>query len=168
MEKQMKSNIPATSLKRPQRSQNSSWQYYAVTVVCGAVLVAGFLLAARQHFSSMEYGLQNGKLRRQLEELQSEKRRLLLNREVAVTPIELRKAVKRIGFMDTPSVQADSVKPQNASVQRSVTKTAESGKPADKTGNKVMKTVINSPVIRPPAPDKQARRDTTNQKKDRT
>jgi len=168
MEKQMKSNIPPASIQRPQRSQNSSWQYYVVTVVCCAVLVAGFLLAARQHFSSMEYGLQNGKLRRQLEELQSEKRRLLFNREVAVTPIELRKAVRRIGFMDTPSMREDSIKPQNASVQRSVAKTIESAKSAaDRTGNKVMKTVINAPVNRP-ATDKQARREPTTQKRDRT
>ena len=90
----MKSNTPSERISRLQRPQASGWQYYVVAVVCCVVLVAGFLLAARQHFSSMEYGLQNSKLRRQLDELQSEKRRLLLNREVAVSPIELRKAVR--------------------------------------------------------------------------
>jgi len=85
----MKSNTPSATISRPQRSQAPGWQYYAVAIVCCAVLVAGFLLAARQHFSSMEYGLQNSKLRRQLDDLQSAKRRLLLNREVAVSPIDI-------------------------------------------------------------------------------
>jgi hypothetical protein len=168
MEKQMKTTIPATSIKRPQRQTGSSWQYYAIAIVCCVVLVAGFFFAARQHFSSMEYGLQNSKLRRQLDELQSEKRRLLLNREVAISPIELRKAIRRIGFVDTPSTQFENIRIQSSAAQRSVIKTVEQIKaPADKTANKILKTVINAPVNRPSG-NKQARRESANQKKDRT
>lgn len=165
----MKANIPPAVIKRPQRPPSPSWQYYLVATVCCALIVAGFLLAARQHFSSMEYGLQNSKLRRQLDDLQSENRRLLLNREVAVSPVELRKAVKRIGFIDTPSSEAEIERLQQQPAQKSVIKAVETVNPAaGGHDNKVLKTVINAPVNRPPASDKQARKDSTVQKKDRT
>jgi hypothetical protein len=167
MEKQMKTTIPSGSISRPQRSQNSGWQYYAIATVCCAALVGGFFLAARQHFSSMEYGLQNSKLRRQLDELQSEKRRLLLNREIAVSPIELKKAVKRIGYMDTPT-RSENIQAQNPAAQRSVIKVVDAKKEStDKPANKVVRTVISAPVNRPTG-EKQARRDSASQKKDRT
>ena len=67
-----------TSPKNTRPRQTQSWQYYATATACCVVLVAGFFFAARQHFSSMEYGLQNSRLRRQLDELQSEKRKLLV------------------------------------------------------------------------------------------
>jgi hypothetical protein len=168
MEKQMKTTNPSASITRPQRPKSSNWQYYTVATVCCAVLVAGFFFAARQHFSSMEYGLQNSKLRRQLDELQSEKRRLLLNREIAVSPAELKKAVRRVGFIDTPSVQPVTASAQNPAAQRSVIKTVEqTADSSDKSTNKIVRTVISTPVNKP-AGDKQARRDTPNQKKDRT
>jgi len=164
----MKTTIPATSITRPQRPKASNWQYYSVAILCCAVLVAGFFFAARQHFSSMEYGLQNSKLRRTLDELQSEKRRLLLNREIAISPIELKKAVRRIGFVDTPSSQAETIRAQNPAAQRSVIKAVEEVKvPSDKPANKIVRTAMVSPVNKSAA-DKQARRDSTNQKKDRT
>ena len=168
MEKQMKTTIPSASITRPQRSQSTNWQYYTVATVCCAVLVAGFFFAARQHFSSMEYGLQNSKLRRQLDELQSEKRRLLLNREVAISPAELKKAVRRVGFVDTPSIQSVAISSQNPAAQRSVINTVEQTKTsADKPANRVVKTVISAPVGKPSG-DRQARRENPNQKKDRT
>jgi hypothetical protein len=168
MEKQMKTTFPSASIKRPQRPPASNWQYYAVATLSCVVLVAGFFFAARQHFSSMEYGLQNSKLRRQLDELQSEKRRLLLNREIAISPIELRKAVRRIGFMDTPSTQAETIKAQNPNAVRSVVNVVDStSNPAGKGSNKIVKTVISAPVNKPVG-ERQARREPTNQKKDRT
>lgn len=163
----MKNTIPATSITRPQRPKASNWQYYCVATLCCAVLVAGFFFAARQHFSSMEYGLQNSKLRHALDELQSEKRRLLLNREIAISPVELKKAVRRIGFMDTPANQAMTIKAQNPAAQRTVIKAVEEVKGSDKPSNKVVRTAMVSPVNKPTG-DKQARRDTTNSKKDRT
>jgi len=163
----MKNTIPATSITRPQRPKASNWQYYAVATLCCTVLVAGFFFAARQHFSSMEYGLQNSKLRRQLDELQSEKRRLLLNREVAISPVELKKSIRRIGFVDTPSSQAETIRAQNPAAQRTVIKTVQEAKiPVDRSANKIVRTAMVTPVNRPS--DKQAQRTATIQKKDRT
>jgi hypothetical protein len=165
MEKQM--NTFKTPNKNARPDQTQSWQYYATATVCCVVLVAGFFFAARQHFSSMEYGLQNSRLRRQLDELQSEKRKLLVTREVSLSPIELRKAVRRIGFMDSPANHNDGIRTENVSLQRSLVGATES-KRSDMPSGKVVKTVMTAPVNKPPAMDKQARRETTNTKKDRT
>ena len=165
MEKQM--NTFKTPIKNARPRQTQTWPYYATATACCVVLVAGFFFAARQHFSSMEYGLQNSRLRRQLDELQSEKRKLLVSREVSMSPIELRKAVRRIGFMDSPASHVDAIKAGNLPLQKTVLEAVQSKK-ADLPPSKVVKTVMSAPVNKPPAMDKQARRETSNTKKDRT
>ncbi len=70
---------------------------YVLMVVCGLVLVSGFFLAAREHFSSMDFGMKNSKLRKQIDDLQAEKRRLLLARETSLSPAELKKAAQKAG-----------------------------------------------------------------------
>src|SRR5437660_795275 len=139
MEKQMKNTIPATSITRPQRPKAPNWQYYSVVTLCCAVLVAGFFFAARQHFSSMEYGLQNSKLRRDLDALQSENRRLLLNREIAISPVELKKAVRRLGFVDTPAIQTVNFHGQSPAALRAVVKAVDEVKgQTEKPANKIV------------------------------
>ena len=56
-------------------------------------LVAGFFGAARQHFSSIDYGIKNSKLRQQVEELEAENRRLL-------SPGEIKKFAKGFGMVE--------------------------------------------------------------------
>lgn len=68
---------------------------YVLMVVCGLVLVSGFFFAAREHFSSMDFGMKNSKLRKQIDELQAEKRRLLLAKETSLSPAELKKAAQK-------------------------------------------------------------------------
>jgi len=145
----MKTNRkPTPTISRQAPRRRSNWQYYAAAVVCCMVLVAGFFFAARQHFSSMEYGLQNSLLRRQLDELQAEKRRLLLSREVTLTPTELKKAVRRIGFVDdTDNIKNTPVTAQIAPTQKTVVKTVQVAKPnAAPSENKVVPTVMSAPV----------------------
>jgi hypothetical protein len=69
-------------------------------LVCGLLLVSGFFFAGRQHFSSMDYGMKNSRLRRQVDELEAEKRRLMLAREVSLSPNEIKKAAKKSGLTD--------------------------------------------------------------------
>ena len=161
---------PTPTISRPAPKRRPNWQYYTVTVLCCAVLFAGFFLAARQHFSSMEYGLQNSRLRRQIDELQAEKRRLLLNREVTLTPNELKKAVRRMGFVDdTVITKNEPTKPGSVSAQNAVVKTAEVLKPNRLIPvNKIIPTVINSPVNKTTLTGKVARRESVSPKKDRT
>jgi hypothetical protein len=77
------------------------WSYFVVIAICGCIIAAGFLLAARQHFVSMDLGMKNSTLRKQLEELESENRRLTLAREVALAPAEITKTAKGLGFVET-------------------------------------------------------------------
>ncbi|MEZ5345109.1 MAG: hypothetical protein R2681_06075 [Pyrinomonadaceae bacterium] len=72
------------------------WKYCILTLVCGLIFVAGFFMAARLHFSSIDYGFKNSKLRKELDKLDNEKRRLVLEREMALSSIS--KTAEKIGF----------------------------------------------------------------------
>lgn len=73
-------------------------KYSFLIVMCGSILVVGFFFAARQHFASIDYGIKNSKLRNQLGELQAEKRRLLLAKEVSLSPAQIQKTAQRLGL----------------------------------------------------------------------
>ena len=125
-----KINWPITTLQ-PLR-------YSLLTALCGALLVAGFFFAARQHFSSMDYSIRNSRLRKQLDELEAEKRRLLLAKEISLSPAELMKAAKRIGYRDTAAASTISdgqMRPAQAAAVRS-----------EPIAAIVKKTVISEPV----------------------
>ncbi len=72
------------------------WKYCILTLVCGLIFVAGFFMAARLHFSSIDFGFKNSKLRKELDRLDNEKRRLVLRREMALSSIN--KTAEKIGF----------------------------------------------------------------------
>ncbi len=74
------------------------WQMYLVIVVCVALLVAGFFFAGQQHFSSIDFGMKNSRLRKQIDDLEAEKRRLMLVREMSLAPTEIRKAARKTGL----------------------------------------------------------------------
>lgn len=71
---------------------------YLLIAMCMMLFVAGLFFAGRQHFSSMDYGMKNSRLRKQIDELEAEKRRLLLAREVSMSPAEIKRAAKRVGL----------------------------------------------------------------------
>ena len=77
-------------------------------LVCGLLLVVGFFGAARQHFASIDYGIENSKLKKQIEELKSEQVRFKLAKEVALSPAEIKKSAKKMGFteMTASNIQA--------------------------------------------------------------
>jgi hypothetical protein len=90
---------------RQQQSTTSRWRAYSLILVCILTLVCGFFFAARQHFSSMDYGMKNSRLRRQVDELEAEKRRLLLAREISLSPGEIKKAARKTGLMATAGME---------------------------------------------------------------
>ncbi len=94
---------------KPRQPQNGSkrWRTYSLMFVCGLTLVSGFFFAARQHFSSMDIGMKNARLRRQVDELEAEKRRLLLAREISLSPAEIKKAAKKAGLADPAIVSGE-------------------------------------------------------------
>jgi len=125
------------------------WSFMILVMVCACVVAAGFFFAARQHFTSMDYGIKNSKLREQLENLEAEKRRLLLAREVALSPVAVRKAAREIGLRQASeeivAVQV-SRKPQvevNNAAQGNVVQAISSRKAESAT---VIPTVMSRPV----------------------
>ena len=133
--------------KKPRHSESSqrgiSWKYSVLTLMCGAILVTGFFFAGKLHFSSMDYGIRNSRLRKQLDELESEKRRLLLAREVSLSPAELIRGARRIGFLQhTESPEVAKALPSTESVRSKV---------ANATVPVIQKTVISRPVEPPKA-----------------
>lgn len=124
-------------------------RYSLLTVLCGVILVAGFFFAARQHFSSMDVSIKNSRLRKQLDELESEKRRLLLAKEISLSPVELMKAAKRIGYRDTATTFSDGqIRPAQAIAIRS-----------DAATEIIKKTVISKPVEDMPVKNDKAGRE---------
>ncbi len=81
-----------------------SWRYLLITIIGVVAVAAGLFFAATRHFSAMELGITNAKLRNQLQDLQNEKRRLDLEREIALTPAELRKTARSLGLREQPMV----------------------------------------------------------------
>ncbi|HVQ56309.1 MAG TPA: hypothetical protein VMS29_06100 [Pyrinomonadaceae bacterium] len=65
------------------------WRFVLLTAICACILAAGFFFAARQHFSTIDLGLKNSKLRKQIDDLESERRRLVLAKEVSGSPIQI-------------------------------------------------------------------------------
>lgn len=160
---------PAPTLRNSAPKTAPSWNYYvAATAVC-CVLVAGFFLAARQHFSSIDFGIKNSRLRRQLDELQAEKRRLMLSKEITLSPGEIRKAAKRVGFFDASQAERVSLTSTSPAAQRTAVKAIETSRPVNApTTNKVVPTVMVEPVNRPAKQDRQAQLLTVKDRRDRT
>lgn len=88
-----------------------SIKYVILGAVCALILVVGFFGAARQHFASINYGIKNAKLKKQVEELKSEQRRLQLNRELALSPSEIKKSAKKIGFTEMTAKNIQTFQP---------------------------------------------------------
>lgn len=82
---------------------------YVLTLSCVALLASGFFFAAHQHFSSMDFGMKNSRLRRQIDQLEAEKRRLMLSKEIALSPTEIKKAVKKAGMLDPVPTESQPV-----------------------------------------------------------
>ncbi|HUR98514.1 MAG TPA: hypothetical protein VMZ26_10665 [Pyrinomonadaceae bacterium] len=125
-----------------------SWSFMLLVIVCACVVAAGFFFAARQHFTSMDYGIKNSRLREQLQDLQTEKRRLLLAREVASSPIGIRKAATAIGLRESYDVAAVQVS-GGKGVSKVTPATVVSAKPASAKSsdtNGVIRTVLTAPV----------------------
>ncbi len=102
-------------------------RYCILTLTCGLILVVGFFFAASQHFSSIDFGIKNSKLKKQIEELETDKRQLILAREIALTPSEIKKAAKKIGFTEMTASNIEVFRP---------TVTSETNQKLNKTDQK--------------------------------
>lgn len=87
------------------------WKYCFLTLACGLMLVVGFFFAARSHFASIDFGIKNSRLRKQIEELESDKRRLILSKEIALSPAEIKKAARKIGLTEMTASNIEVYRP---------------------------------------------------------
>jgi cell division protein FtsL len=79
-----------------------------ILFLCGAVLSGGFLFAASRHFKAINYGYKNEQLRKEHERLLEEQRRLMAERETAVSPVNLERAARQIGMKPASAQQINS------------------------------------------------------------
>lgn len=109
--------------KKNQRVQKGRepipWRYCLLTLGCGLILVTGFFLAARQHFSSIDFGIKNSRLRKQIENLEGDKRRFILAKEIALSPAEIKKAAQKLGFREMTASNIEVYRPVNNTKEKS-------------------------------------------------
>lgn len=84
----------------PAETEPAKWLYILLTIACAAFLAVGFFFAARQHFASMDLGMKNSNLRKQIEEMESQKRQLTLAREMVRSPAEMKRIATNKGFRE--------------------------------------------------------------------
>ncbi len=124
-----KRNLPKTRSSKVTRQRDPiPWKYCLLTLACGLLLVVGFFYAARSHFSSMDFAMKNAELRKQIDDLKSETRRLKLAREIAQSPAEIKLAAQKLGLTMMParSIQITETRyVENKSDEKEKSKTAE-------------------------------------------
>lgn len=81
-------------------------RYRFLLLACCLLLIVGFFFAARQHFASMDFSMKNSRLRKMSAELEDDKRRLMLAKEIALSPGEIKKAAQKIGFTTTAAINS--------------------------------------------------------------
>jgi predicted nucleic acid-binding protein len=130
------------------RKAGARSKYLLLAAVCGVIFVASLFFAARQHFSSIEYSIKNAKLRKQIEELEYNKRSLQLTREISLSPAEIKKSAKKLGLIDISDSVTPALPINTAAVEAPKSpKTAVSAKPAAEVPKLVQKTVQSSPLV---------------------
>ena len=70
----------------------------ALLLCCGLVLAGGFVFAARQYFTAIQYGYKSEALRRERDKLLEEQQRLMLKKEQAFAPGRLESEARELGL----------------------------------------------------------------------
>jgi hypothetical protein len=107
-------------------------------IACGMCLIVGFFFAARQHFSSMDFSMKNSSLRKMNQELESDKRRLLLSKEIALSPAEIKKAAQKIGFKVMNASSTEVFRPAAVKQEKPRTEKSDSVKSKQVAANKTV------------------------------
>lgn len=70
----------------------------AMLLFCGLILAGGFVFAAQQHFTAVQFGYKSEGLRREREKLLQEQQQLMLMREQAFAPARLESEARGLGL----------------------------------------------------------------------
>ncbi len=130
-------------MKKRTTSKGSRAKLWLGVLACATVLACGFFFAARQHFSSIDFGMKNSRLRKQIDDLESEKRRLLLAREVSLSPTELKKAAVKAKVAVTNAISTEMASLTSRDKSPTPQPVKASVKPAD-SNPLIVKTVATS------------------------
>lgn len=135
-----------------------SWSFMLLVAVCACVIAVGFFFAARQHFTSMDFSIKNSRLREQLQNLETEKRRLLLAREIASSPVSIRKAASAMGMREAAEVAAVQI--AQSKLAKNTVATLDSARPIaakSAAAASVVRTVLTAPVQSKPTGETRSR-----------
>lgn len=88
----------------------------------------------------MDFGMRNSRLRRQVDELDAEKRRLLLAREVALSPAEIKKAARKTGLLVPSGTAGETAQVASTTKEKALPNVAA------ETKSMIIKTAAVSPV----------------------
>ena len=97
MKKRSNPRLASPSAYTAERN-TTTFFYVLLTIACAAFLATGFFFAARQHFAAMDLGMKNSTLRKQIEEMEGQKRQLVLAREMVRSPAEMKRIAANKGF----------------------------------------------------------------------
>jgi len=87
----------------------------ALLLCCGLVLAGGFVFAAQQYFTAVQYGYKSETLRRQRDKLLEEQQHLLLKREQSIAPSVLEPEARELGLKPLLASQVGTQKAQKSS-----------------------------------------------------
>jgi len=113
------------------------------------IVVSAFFVGAQHHFSTIDLGIKNSKLRKQLDDLQQEKRRLIVARETSLTPVEIRKAAHKLGMTGDGQIMAAALPMAQPSGTASAVKISAKANTATVSQPMVAKTAFTRPVTAP-------------------
>lgn len=156
--------MSATTIRRNRKSTGrpvkaaSHFRAYATIGIAGAIVVSGFFLAATQHFSSWDLSIKNSRLRYQIDQLQAEKRRLLVAREVSLSPLEIKKAAEKAALRPNDAVAVvQAVSKPNATASAAFQR-KDPAPPTAVAASTVIKTTFVRPAAQPNQPVQAAKR----------
>lgn len=149
MKRRTRTTTHRSNAKKAQGKSN--WKYNFFCVVCVIFLLGSLFFAGRNHFASINNGFKNAQLRKDIEDLQAEKRKLTLSKEMAMSPAEIDKAARKLGFTPMTARNIEGV-----STGSDVAKNAQTGQKqpapmlaslnAPTTAKKVVKTGLVTPA----------------------
>jgi hypothetical protein len=123
------STIKAKNYIAEERDSRFWWLCFC-GLIGGIFLAAGFVYAAGLHFDALERSAKNVEMRRQREQLKTDRQRLLLTRETALSPAQLEKQAHKIGMQGLTASQIAKVGEVEAKTAESVLKNESSGSSA--------------------------------------
>lgn len=104
--------IPSTQRNAPLVRERDQWALVrlALLLICGLALAGGFVYAGVQHFAALSFGYQTENQRKIRDEETELQRRLLLEREAAVSPARLERAARQLGLQPLRAAQIDPLR----------------------------------------------------------